>query len=1841
MFVLSCESGNQKQSILKGIRKEVSIPVLTPIDKGFSEFITAYTSGTIASNSQIEIHFTPAFAEKANKNVSGLFEFDPAIKGTTSWKDPNTLVFTPSRLLEPATIYTGSLNIGKIASVDERLKIFPLRIQTVKKDFRVSVSPLQSTGEGKSYALIGRLQVSDYAEAGEVENYLTVKIDRKKADIKWDHSANPVHTFTIEGIDRDKDSRDLTLSWDGSQWGASQKGAATVNIPAEGEFKVIDVSKQPGDNQRIDVVFSDPIDAAQDLTGLIELKPSREFTTSVSSNLISIFPSVPLNGKTTLNIESSVRNIKGKNLNAPIGQELDFTPVPPSIVLEGNGVIIPASKDLIFPFKAANLKAVDLRIIKIYDNNLPYFLQENDLNGSGSVKRFGRPLYSGKVDLVNNDQHNGNGWNMYTIDLSDYITVEPGVLYKVELGMRRSYSLYPCSNNSDGISDFEKKLQEFEEENKDFWDNPESFYDSDQDNLYYSFGFDWDDRSDPCKDAYYSPDRNVSRNVLATNLGIMAKKGEGNTMHVNVNDILTAQPLNEVSIEVYSLQMQLLATAMTNQEGVASFDCKGKPFLLIAKKDKDRSYLKVNDGSALSLSSFDVSGESPEDGIKAFIYGERDVWRPGDSIYLSLFIKDLKKSLPGDHPVVFELINPMEQKIDNQVKKTGGNNLIVFSTTTASDAATGAYRAQFRIGGAIFTKRIRIETVKPNRLKINMSFPAEILGGSKEIVNGSLSAKWLNGSTARNLKANIDYILRHTKTEFEKYKQFDFDDPINQFTSSTVNILDKNTDENGNTAFSFEPGKDINAPGMLNAVFTARVAEPGGDESIIQTTYKYAPFPVFAGINIPGLKGKSRTLFTDAENEVKFVTVDEYGKPVNSELEVSIYKISYRWWWESDHEDLAYYISNNSYKPVLRKTITTSNGQGNLSFKIDKKDWGRYLIRATTPGGHSTGRILLVDWPWEYGSKGGGEGATLIAVSTDKEKYAPGDDVKLTFPAPENSSAIVTLENSTGVLDEIRVNTDRKNTVVTFRARPDMAPNVYAYVTVIQPHAQSVNDMPVRLYGVVPVIVEDPQTRLTPKITMADEIRSQKPFEVKISEASRKEMTYTLAIVDEGLLDITGFKTPDPWKYFYAREALGVQTWDIYDYVLGAFGGTLGRVLSVGGDEALADRSANKAKRFIPVVKFLGPFNLAAGKTAVHSITLPQYTGSVRVMAIAGNNRAYGTSEKSVVVKDPLMMLVTAPRVLSPGEKVTLPVSLFIQKEGITEITVKAEGNDLVKIGSPSITVPVSGTGEKEASFTLTTAERTGIARIKLTASGGGETAVYDMEIGIRSPNPPEVHSELKILKKGEKYETSISPFGLPGTNSVTVEASGLPSINLEQRLEYLVDYPHGCSEQIVSAAFPQLWLSDLTGNKDITKETSYNISKAITMIASRQMVDGGIALWPGASQPDNWVTSYAGHFLIEAERKGFSVPSGLKDKLISYQSKIAGSWRYDPKFKYTANDQAYRLFMLALAGKSEKGAMNRLRETNGIPLLSRWLLAAAYATSGRPEVASSLLDVRLTDTETEMYNYYYGSEIRDKSIILYTLTLLKNFEQALPLVKYICDNFSTDAWYSTQSVAWGLYSYMKWSGAMQNSQNTFTDIRVTYNGEKSQVKLAPGQIMKKDFMKLKDKNTLVVENLSENPVYANISRKGTPVISDKPREEKGISMKIEYLDLKMNPLDKTNLKQGTDFMMVTRISNNTFAHLTNISLTQMVPSGWEIRNTRMYDADFGIKESQFDYRDYRDDRVNTYFNLGLGQTKVFVVILNAAYRGEYYQPAISCEAMYLPGCYSRYPGGIVKVLGE
>ena len=340
---------------------------------------------------------------------------------------------------------------------------------------------------------------------------------------------------------------------------------------------------------------------------------------------------------------------------------------------------------------------------------------------------------------------------------------------------------------------------------------------------------------------------------------------------------------------------------------------------------------------------------------------------------------------------------------------------------------------------------------------------------------------------------------------------------------------------------------------MLNATFTTRVFEPGGDASIYTQTIPFSPFTSYVGINLNQPKGKY--IETDKDHVFDIVTVNTQGQLVNrTNLEYKIYRIGWSWWWENSGESFGTYINNSSITPVASGNLQTRGGKASFKFRVDYPSWGRYLVYVKDKeSGHATGGTVYIDWPEWRGrsSKTDPSGIKMLAFSLNKDSYEIGETATAIIPAAAGGRALVSIENGSTVLRQEWIEVSNGgDTKYTFKITPEMTPNVYLHISLLQPHAQTVNDLPIRMYGVVPVFVTNSQTVLQPQIQMPEVLRPETNFNVTVSEKSGKPMTYTLAIVDDGLLDLTNFKTPDPWNDFYSREALGIRTWDMYDNCL-------------------------------------------------------------------------------------------------------------------------------------------------------------------------------------------------------------------------------------------------------------------------------------------------------------------------------------------------------------------------------------------------------------------------------------------------------------------------------------------------------------------------------------------------------------------------------------------------------------------------------------------------------------------------------------------------------------------
>lgn len=1829
--------------------------LLVSVDPAFSQYIESYTSGVISKTGTVKIKLaenvstTHALGEVTDKK---LFDFSPSVKGKTVWLDARTVEFQPEETLQPDQLYKITFELGKVTKTPKEYSEFVFNFHTVKPSFQITTYGLRSTGQKDKMFLTGLLETADLEKPEAVEKFLSARLNGEAQKITWEHSGNTkLHNFKIENIKRSNSESPLTLTWDGKLSNIDLKGSKTYDVPAIGDFKVLDVMPMNDAEQYASVQFSDPIDIGQELTGLITLGDERDITYSINGSEVKIYTGDKLDGNYSVKINPGIKNTFGKTLEKGYAANVFFENRMPSVKIQGRGNILPNAGQLVLPFESINLNAVDISIIKIYENNIPQFLQANDLASEEGLRRVGRPIVQKTLRLDDDKTLDLQRKQRFSLDIDKFLKTEPGAIYRVTIGFRPEYSLFNCDSNTSKDNneedDYYGRYSEYGSNNPDDFDEFWNRYDD-----YYPYGYDWENRDNPCANSYYSKDRWATRNILASNIGLTAKRGANNTLTIAVNNILTTEPMNGIELEILDFQNQVIQKSSSDKDGFAHFELDRKPYLLVAKNKTERGYLKLDDGSSLPLSRFDITGEEIKNGIKGFIFGERGVWRPGDSLFINCIIENKGTTLPDGYPLEFGLFTPQGQLYQRLIQNNAEGGYNVFKTATQQSAPTGNWLVKIKAGGAQFEKRIKVETVMPNRLKIDLNFGADSMLGKGISKEGTLEVKWLFGATAKSLKAKVDAALYAKKSSFPKFKDYTFYNPTSNYSTQTKTIFDGTLNEEGRATIRTNFETDEIAPGMLSANLLVKVFEPGGAFSVNSMSIPYSPFTSYAGIKIPEGDKTWGFLASGKTHTADIVEVDRKGNLLsgNQQVEVQFYKIQWRWWWDNSGDNLSNFTQDKYNKLLKTEKVNLVNGKGKYNFRIGENEWGRYLILVKDlSSGHITGEVVYLDQPgWRSrDNTDDPTAASMLSFTADKATYNVGEEVTLTIPSSEGGRGFISLENGSRIIRSFWVETKKGQTIVKFKAEKEMAPNVYATVSLLQPHAQTINDLPIRMYGVAPIMVEDKNTILTPVITMAESIRPETETSITISEKNNREMYYSVAIVDEGLLDLTHFQTPQPHKFFYSREALGVKTWDLYDWIIGAWGTNLERILTIGGDEdgggPLAEKKAN---RFKPVVKYLGPFKLKKGQKATHKFTLPQYIGSVRAMVVAADEGSYGNAEKAVQVKKPLMLLGTAPRVLGPGETIKIPVTVFALENNVKNVSVSLQTDPLIQIqGNATQQINFSQTGEEMIYFDVKVKSETGIGKLKLTATSGKEKAVYDIELDIRNPNPPVTNVEAKNLEAGQSWTATATAIGSISTAKSVLEISSIPAINLEKRLNFLIQYPHGCIEQITSGVFPQLFLDQLTDLSDFRKASvQKNIRSVISAFQNYQTTEGGFSYWPGGNQSDEWGTNYAGHFLLEAKDKGYNVSTQMLQQWNKYQSAKARSWAPSTTNFYGSDlTQAYRLYLLALAKTPELGAMNRLKEFKYLSPQAKWPLAAGYNLIGQNNIALQLISgLPITFNSNETARYTYGSNMRDEAMVLETLTLMGRRKEGASLLNSLAAKLSQDNWYSTQTTAYALLAISKYSGKASSDAKILA--KGTVNGKK--IEINSTSIFAQIPLDISSGSSKVsITNDGKNVLYARIISEGQPIegenlhVKDDPEV---LTMNVQYLTRDLRTLDINKLEQGTDFIAKVTITNpGKRGVYERMALTQIFPGGWEIINTRMQEGEGGFKSSPSDYQDIRDDRVYTYFGLQPNKTNTYYVQLNAAYLGRYFLPGVYAEEMYNNSINAGVNGKWIEVVKE
>lgn len=1839
MFMVSCNNGSKTHDesngyVEKTINNSFKIPDRSKVyvekvmiyDDAVLGIIKSYTSGIISGDEFLKIEFLSDLKLKKQYGEtlpSKIFDISPKVKGQAIWIDKNIVGFQFDKKPQTGTLYNVRFDLSAFIDISEENKYLDYSFLVGKQDFYLGdVSYLTDNENTCVYTL--DLLFSYPIDDQSLYAILNDKVKNNYTCEFFIPLSNNKIQLIISDIPRKSSTYDINIKLDGSAVGIDRVIEKSVTIPSKDEFYIINHIINTQD-RKIIINYTHPLDVNQNLAGYIELSDNNSYSTEIFENSIIIY----CTGKYSVDpfdliVYNGIKSASGNTYNDRYEiKNINLKKLNPSLHWTNEGNILPEVSGNTIYFDAVCLKEVILKIVKIYDNNILNFLQSNNLESTYNIRRVGRLVKKIRIPLEGTDYSKRK---TYPIVLSDYVDVKPGEIYQIILDFDMKCYPYPCD-----IKSVEKTYDE------SYWDNETYDY-----NVYY-YSNNYRDRYNPCRPAFYNY-VNIEKNILISNIAVTAKSSDNNFLDVFVRNISDAEPVNHADVYLYNYQMQQIGKSKTDVSGYARVDFDSKPYFLIVQDNSgNKSFLQLEKNKSLSISKFNVSGNTVKHHVNGFVYSNRDVWRPGDSLQINLMLSDKENYFTEQYPVVMELYDPNGRLYNKKVNNSSIGKIYAFTVKTSVTDPTGTWHANFKIGNQIFTKNIRIETVKPNRLRIDYDMP-EMVSITKND-KAFLSSCRLNGMEVSDLKADITVNLSNAKTSFKNYSQYCFDNEANTFTTTEETLFSSSLSPQGTATVSYTPLDNIKAPGILNARYVIKVFESNADFSITSKAGKISPFSRYVGVELPETKSRwGKYYFTDQDWNFNVAVVNEDGSlsEGNIDLDLQVYKLDSYWWWDNERKyELMRYVKGSYKRPVIHESLTCKKGKANFKLHFKAKEWGSYVIIINDiKGGHTFSKVVNFDEAYGVRSSSLADAPTFITLKSDKEEYKVGDTMKIYFPANEKSKAIVTVESASEVIKHLSVDHLDEDVFVKIPVTSNMLPNVYVSVALIQPYNKD-NGLPIRMYGILPVSVIDDKSVLNPVIEAPETSTSNKTVDIKVSEKEGRPMYYTLAVVDEGILGMTGYRTPNPYKYFFSKQALNIRTWDNYDAIVNAYTEAMKGGLATGGDLFIAPDETTLFERFAAIATMMGPFKLEAGQSLTHQFDIPDYNGSLRVMLVASNGKeAFGSTQKNITVKDRIMLVPTAPRVVSPGDEVELKMLILAPELVNNKVNLDVKMNNLQIVNEDIVkSVTIEENGKALSIFKVKVPEVAGTASFTVTASCNGFSTKKSVFMPVRLPSSDKYNSVLREVKAGESQTLQIESQGFDGTIQTKLVANtGIP-VNLFRRIDYLVSYPYGCLEQKVSRAFPQLYLNDLVALDETAKaDMKFNVEDVIASMNEYICSNYSMTNWPNGKYVDYWTELYALHFLIEALNQGYNVSKTLINGMIKYQSNRAKTWNYsidDPSGELL---QAYRLFVLALNNTPEIGAMNRFKDLDKKYILTQALTATAYALTGKMKIAEKQLPVMDYSQNTCMSNYYltYGSKIRDMAFCTYAEMLVNNnLEMIKNDIDELCRILSSDKWLDTQSTAFSIFVLGKYA-ARKGVKNDVINIIVNDAGDIQNL-TANKSSLSVNLKPKKGMNEVLVKNNGNESVFVTLSTKGK--VAEFVTEESGsrCKMSVRYYDRKGNEINPDKLSLNTDFSVEIKVSNPYEYMLMDNALSYYLPSGWEMINDRLFKNE-STNDEQCKNIEYQDDNVKFYFDLLPNQEKTFRLSLNAAYQGKFMIPAVHCESMYNDEVYYTVPARQVVV---
>ncbi len=1755
--------------------------------------------------------------------------FTPELEGRFKWNSPSELHFSPEGPLEPATDYqvvlTDRIAFGKQVEIDQEIRkfhspYFKILNASVRWDrSEVSYWGLKSPVKAKvsfnypvnAYTLDKYVEVTLEGEPVSKFDVRTYGNETEHA-LVWDAEEVPDSTQCY--IIRIK--KGLLPEFDRSP--LAEDYLTEISLPPLTELKVTDVEQTTEyNNARIDVSTSQPVDP-HFIESFVEVYPKTSYVVEEISEGFRIRGDFIPGTQVRVSLRNGCPGLMGGVLEEDWAYELTMPVLKPFLrFTDVKGAYLLRNGEENISVSCGNLHQFIASTYEIYENNLIQFLDKN----SGQFRRYN--WYDNQFD--------------YYYDYGSYVTLR-------NFGRLISQDTFKVDllgkTGNDGVQhvpvDLKKQLK--------------SKYKG-------IFAMEVNSDSD-----YWMRDRKV---ISLSDLGIIAKKTDEEVI-VFVNALSTARPIGGVTVKVISETNQTLFTGVTDGSGAVRFrniDRKAAGFaprLITVTYGDDLNFLDL-DRTRQRTGRFSLRSNSPLAGdVDLFIYGDRNLYRPGDTAHIAGILRNWDFSTAANVPLKIEVTAPNGTETIKTKLKTNRQGSFALEIPLATDFGTGYYYVQVSDGTDRNLKSysFQVEEFVPDKIKVALDVPDSVYQAA-QTVRLPVEASYFFGTVCAEHTYEVTFVPRARQFSSERFPDYRFfNDHDYDFKIPEVKF--KGTlDSLGHDTIEYTIPQPLLKQEGLEVTAVVSVFDNTG-----RAVYRNQQFTANFQDHYLGIKSPGSSVNQYDNATFSFAGVDYRDQPLEDQkVVVEVRRMEYRRALRQDAGGMKY-VSEKEGIILHRDTIALGPKVHDLSLRMENT--GDHVVSIKDVFGKAyTERKFTVFGPKiEESESFATDPEGDIVIIADKESYRTGETARLVFSTPFSGRMLVTVERDK-VYQYFYLDVPRKTATLNLPLNAGYVPNIYVSATLFRPQRNTSNIVLTKAQGYLNLDVKESYREMDIRIDAPELVEPGTRPIVTVRGPAGQDLMVTLAAVDEGILAIKGFETPDPFSYFYAARKLLVDSYDLYRFLLpevpsaeGATGG--------GGGPGLYDMRAGNfnpitAKRFRPMAFWSGLVEAGPDGVARIPIDIPkEFNGRIRLMAVAHTGSRFGRATDAMTARDDVVMVPGLPRFVTTGDSMFIPLNLMNATQDSVKVRAKLTvAGPLVLDGPAEQELSLGAQAAGTVGFPVRTTKGIGVGKLRFELSGD-EDRVQEFELAVRPPAAFESVGGTGSIKAGESKEFTIPVGYYPEIQSSRIMISHGFALKFAEHIDYLLSYPHGCSEQLTSQLFPQLYLPEIaalvapdlldeqdpTGQSKLGK-TVENIRNGIKRLEGRVNYNGSVDTWPGGSSYSWWTTAYVTHFLVEAKKKAYPVNENTLARMLDYLKDQCGQQSTEIISYYDANgyqqeekvkkELVYSLYVLALAEQPELSIMNLYKsKPEKLAWESKVLLAGAFSLIGNEQAFQALIPKDLMYERPERRTGgNFDSEVRSNALVLFVMgtadpdhplvkTSFEFLEQSLDII-------------STQDRAW---TFLAMGKLAEQKSGLQLNVQVEVDGQKV------GAFNGKDW-EMTSRNWLgkTVKLTATGDGEANYTwqLRGIPSGAAATQAHAHRDLKVErrILTTQGEEIFEPVFRQGEMFLVELMVYAPRTS-IENIALVDLVPAGFEIENGRIRPDAFDFMQGEFnqwDHSDYRDDRALFYLYLSKGKQKKYTYLVRCVSQGKYLYPPVLAEAMYDPGIWCRSGSDTIRIL--